>query len=144
MLDVAIPEEVPQDGVVSLESCLEEYFNYKVEITRQLQRRNTLNKTADRDGEKNECVHVDCAETNDKDSISNPSEQKVQAPATQSRPSLLRGRAPSIFSERRINTLNGVAKEGAVTTNGRHRQSSIRKEVLMPAWQFLNLIRECC
>lgn len=143
LLDVAVPEDAPQDGVVSLESCLEEYFNNKVEIKRDLQRRNT--RKSSEGAEKSGDVRVDCTETTILDSRSHTPQPDGGSSLTLNRPSLLHGRVPSIFSERKVDVLKGHEKDGengARQTNGRQRGSSIRKEVLMPAWQFLNLIRE--
>lgn len=144
LLDVAVPEDAPQDGVVSLESCLEEYFNNKVEIKRDLKRRTTMRSGAS-NMEKYADVHVEQIEITDQDSRSNTPQPKPAVPPGVARPSLLHGRAPSIFSERKVDIVQGVDKEdqgGVQPNDGRQRGGSMRKEVLMPAWQFLNLIRK--
>ena len=42
LLEVAVPED-PQDGsAITLEDCLETYFNNRIEVRRYLERRNTL------------------------------------------------------------------------------------------------------
>ncbi|KAI9721329.1 MAG: hypothetical protein M1828_005189 [Chrysothrix sp. TS-e1954] len=141
LLDVAIPEEA-QNGVVTLEKCLEEYFNNRVEVKRELQRRNTLQRTLSKpDPEKPGATHVETIEI--ESPAPTPLAETPRKPAFM-RPTYMRERATSIFSERKveINAAPASDKNEASTTitNGRPRNSSMRKEVLMPAWQFISLI----
>lgn len=143
LLDVAIPDDAPKDGVVSLERCLEEYFNNKVEVKRDLRRQPTL-KPGGTD-ESQSGIHVEYAEVSGEES--NPSTPRMsREPSMQTgRPTFTRQRQPSIFSDRKVEIIDGLEKVGTDDTGKpklRPRGSSIRKEVLMPAWQFLNLIRE--
>lgn len=141
MLDVAIPENLPQGEVLKLESCLEDYFNNRVEVKRHLARRKTLDSAAGlHDEEKSGATHVEVSEVaTSRANSPAPSEDQIQK-STNPRPFQLRQRATSIFSERKLSMLkpgapDGDAKDGDASANA-------KKEVLMPAWQFLSLIRE--
>lgn len=137
MLDVAIPEDIPQGEVVKLETCLEEYFNNRVEVKRHLARRNTVNSLMPGNEEKDAAVHVEVSEIDTpRTSTPAPPEEHIQKAPPQ-RPLHMRERATSIFSERKVK-MNGDSKKSD------DAQKGTKKEVLMPAWQFLNLIRECC
>ena len=145
MLDVAIPEDIPPGETITLEMCLEEYFNNRVEVKRHLMRKDTLVSMHAR--EKGEAAQVECLEVETPYSSSPVAESPLDAPTQQppKRPSPLRDRALSIFSERKVaiadDTSNGNT-ETERTYSSRARANSTRKEVLMPAWQFINLIRE--
>lgn len=145
MLDVAIPEDVPEGVTVTLEMCLEEYFNNRVEVKRHMQRRGTIETLGGRKSslDKGGALHVETVEVDSRGSSPAPNERTLK-PETLQRPLHMRARATSLFSERKVPTLNSLDKS---TSNdqrplGRPRANSTRKEVLMPAWQFLNLIRE--
>lgn len=144
MLDVAIPDNVPQGEVVTLEMCLEEYFNNRVEVKRHLQRRSTINSNPGT-GERHSSIDKGGAtfvETTEVESDRDSGYQQEAPLTTLQRPLHMRQRAESIFSERKVAVHKadaGVNGENSVT--GRGRANSTKKEVLMPAWQFLNLIR---
>lgn len=136
LLDVAIPPP-PEDGsVIALEDCLEQYFNNKIEVKRHLQRRNTLQSVKpekDMDVEMLEVAETPTGERNN----------QWETSVTPSRPTELRRRGQSIFGQRQANDSEPEKKTvddigiGSVRT----RSSTIRREVLMPAWQFFSLIR---
>ena len=42
LLEVAVPEDPGNGSVITLEDCLETYFNNRIEVRRYLERRNTL------------------------------------------------------------------------------------------------------
>ena len=146
LLNVAIPEESIKQGEVTLEKCLEEYFNNRVEVKRELKRRNTLqSQFARKDSmEKDGTLHVESAEVDSAMSspvlttpIDLPSNNPLSRPAKE--------RTASIFAEKRVNAAedkSAGSQKRYPHLYGRRRQDSVRKEVLMPAWQFLNLIRE--
>lgn len=142
LLDVAVPEEAPSDAPLPLEKCLEEYFNNKVEVRRELQRRNTLSeKKGSHEKEKEAATHIDTAEIDDGPETPRPDDAPGWSKL--SRPYQLRERATSIFSDRRTEVLDGVEADTENTKiPATEPKASIRKEVAMPAWQFLNLIRE--
>ncbi|KAI9662045.1 MAG: hypothetical protein M1831_002960 [Alyxoria varia] len=144
LLDVAIPDDAPKD-VVKLEQCLEEYFNNKVEVRRELMRRNTLQSVHSprTPVEKANAVHVENAEVDSNSSTplatEFPKSQPFRPPQAQ--------RHASIFSERKVETQDpprlrrsSSCREDEVKTPARRRKGSMRREVSIPAWQFLNLI----
>ncbi|SMQ53491.1 unnamed protein product [Zymoseptoria tritici ST99CH_3D1] len=164
LLEVAILDQ-PSEGnsVITLEDCLEHYFNNRIEVKRHLenQRRNTL-KTANGQPaypvEKAEHVekvdgglHVEVAEV--APSVSGT--PLVQTPATESpstsskgpldriRPGLGRKRGDSIFSQRRVEIVGIDPDEATVESEApaeKERKMSTKTEVLMPAWQFFKLL----
>jgi hypothetical protein len=148
LLEVAIPEQ-EGEGTITLEDCLETYFNNRIEVKRYLQRQNTIGsmrsvgtETVDTDSEKNETVHIESVE------VSEP-----ESPMTPIRPSDGRRRADSIFGqrytrkameERKFDEKKHLDDMWSNISGGRPRSASLlRKEVLMPAWQFFSLIRGC-
>lgn len=149
LLEVAITEQ-PGDGnsIVTLEDCLEQYFNNRIEVKRHLenQRRNTL-KQSESDEKKEAGLHVEIADLGlqaDSPLVQTPLETPTSAksPLDRIRPGLARGRADSIFSQRRVEIL-GVDPEKSTTqdeTESKTRKMSTRTEVLMPAWQFFKLL----
>lgn len=154
LLEVAIPE-LDDGEVLTLEHCLELYFNNRIEVKRHLQRRNTVQSAANlhlensTDTSKDGAVHIEAVE------LSGPETPTVSTPTVSTptsflppnsplRPTAGRRRADSIFSERYVDA--GIAEkkdDERVNSSGRPRGASIRKEVLMPAWQFFSLIRRC-
>lgn len=157
LLEVAIPEQ-EGDGVITLEDCLETYFNNRIEVKRFLQRQNTIGsvKSADReeverDPEKNETTHVESIELLEPESpmVSTPVSMTPASPLTNIRPTLEgRRRADSIFSQRmksaedrKFDEKGHLEDMWKNSSSGRPRAASLlRKEVLMPAWQFFSLI----
>lgn len=158
LLEVAIPEQEGEE-VITLEDCLETYFNNRIEVKRFLQRQNTIGsvrpadrEVVDRDPEKNETVHVESVELLGPESpmVATPVSMAPSTPLTPVRPTLEgRRRADSIFSQRLRNAEDKKFDEKKHlddmwnnSSGGRPRSASLlRKEVLMPAWQFFSLIR---
>ncbi|KAF2714981.1 ubiquitin C-terminal hydrolase family protein [Pleomassaria siparia CBS 279.74] len=156
LLEVAIPEQ-EEGNAVTLEDCLEEYFNNRIEVKRYLQRQNTLTslRPAESDREKGHSLHIETLEMSGAESPMVESPTSI-TPGSPIRPSLGpiiegRRRADSIFTERA--TLRGRAAEVKhfdekkmldemlnTSSSGRPWASSFRKEVMMPAWQFFSLI----
>ena len=144
LLDVAIPEDpTGQRKEITLEECLEEYFNNRVEVRRYLERRSTLaSLKSPLDGKgKNDSIHVETIEI---DPDSSPSTPSALSPyKTSSRPPA-RSRTQSIIQERYIPSRGNSAVSSLANVNTRDSQrsrtGSLRKEVLMPAWQFFSLI----
>ncbi|KAF2259601.1 cysteine proteinase [Lojkania enalia] len=152
LLEVAIPEQ-EGDESVTLEDCLETYFNNRIEVKRYLQRQNTLTsiRLGEKDLDKNQTVHIESIEVSGSESplVSTPT---TLTPVSPTRPIEGRRRADSIFNERyahqRVSSfekkpfdekrlLDEMLND---SQGGRPRSASIRKEVLMPAWQFFSLI----
>jgi hypothetical protein len=161
LLEVAIPEQ-EGDHVICLEDCLETYFNNRIEVKRYLQRQNTIasNKSRaeawiDKDPEKNEILHVETVELSGADTplVATPTTIEPPSPFSPIRPnSQGRRRTESIFSKRYTQKSLDAAKFDEKkhlqemldnSSSGRPRSASLlRKEILMPAWQFFSLIRE--
>ena len=138
LLDVAIPKP-PEDGSVTrLEDCLEHYFNNKIEVKRHLQRRNTVQSF--RSIDKGKIMQVETMEL----PPDSPKMSPIKNPPA-SRPTDTRRRTDSIFGQRRVE--NGEVSEKKTLDDisigsNRQRAGTIRREVLMPAWQFFSLIRK--
>ncbi|KAE9985171.1 hypothetical protein BLS_009649 [Venturia inaequalis] len=119
LLDVAIPNP-PEDGsVIRLEDCLESYFNNKVEVKRHLQRRNTIQSFRSMD--KGQVITTESIES------------RPGSPASMN----------SIFNHRRIETgepSKYQTRDDILVRGPLRRASTVKKEVLMSAWQFFSLI----
>ncbi|CAE7007674.1 hypothetical protein PTNB73_00086 [Pyrenophora teres f. teres] len=158
LLEVAIPEQ-EGDSVVTLEDCLETYFNNRIEVKRYLQRQNTIasmrsrdGELVDRDPEKNETFHIETTELDGSMTplVSTPISLGPTTPLTSARPILEgRRRADSIFSQRytrqpdmsKFDEKKHVEDVLDTSSGGRPRSASLlKKEILMPAWQFFSLI----
>lgn len=145
LLEVAVPSDTPDDSkTITLEDCLEDYFNNRVEVRRYLERRSTLSSTRSSESTpKAGTVHVETVEV-DSDSTPNTPLSPWSAMATPSRPS--KHRAASIIQQRfvpdQVDPFDAAMLDiGDKRPFSRGRTGSIRKEVLMPAWQFFSLIR---
>lgn len=144
LLEVAIPE--PHDGsTVTLEDCLESYFNNRIEVKRHLERCNTVGSTKSVDSlSKGSTTHVETVEISPSPSTSptalSPPRLDEVTPITSvtesSGSNTPKPRRNSIVQERFI---PGPEGDGNVTSQ---RRGSYRKEVMMPAWQFFSLIRK--
>lgn len=150
LLEVAVPED-PKDGrLVTLEECLETYFNNRIEVKRYLERRNTLNSrkslqsSSSFKGQSSEIdvYHVDTVEPQDLQNT-NPLKFGEFNPTIQKSPDS-HSKAKSIVREFFISEKNDVAEispiEEEIDHQGRARAGSIRKQIMLPAWQFFNLV----
>ncbi|KAF2202648.1 cysteine proteinase [Delitschia confertaspora ATCC 74209] len=155
LLEVAIPGENEPGKLITLEDCLENYFNNRVEVKRHLRRQNTLKSRQNTsssihtpDTEKAEVLHIETVEVAESPTALTPTKQLT--PEIPVRPIEGRRRADSIFSERYIgprkSSKHGFDEKQTLdemlehSSAGRARSPSLRKEVLMPAWQFFSLI----
>jgi hypothetical protein len=147
LLEVAIPEE-PKDGtVIALEDCLETYFNNRIEVKRYLERRGTLNSGRPRssvDLTKGSALHVEVAEYEDSQP-STPMSLSPQNAGPLKSASQTRHRAPSIIREHYVSEKGELLDSSAPLEKesgqpGRKRAGTLKKEVMMPAWQFFSLI----
>ena len=149
LLELAVPDE-PLDGhVITLEECLEMFFNNKIEVKRyldQLERRNTISSIRSRpstDSTKAQASHVEVAEIGDLSQPSSPIAIQTQPspiPVSPVRPSISRKRAPSIIQEHYIDEKKGLHDFPSSIDEKRSLAGRVRKEVMMPAWQFYSLI----
>ena len=152
LLEVAIPAE-PTDGrVVTLEECLENYFNNKIDVKRYLERRATMTSVRSRwsiGSLKGHALHIESVEVEGSQSSTPVSllSQTPEAPYSPLRLAVDKHRVPSIIQETHISEKGDIPnlslskEEEAGNYGGRPRTGSIRKEVMMPAWQFFSLIR---
>jgi hypothetical protein len=141
LLEVAIPPE-PEDGRnITLEDCLETYFNNRIEVRRHLERRATLDSMASTPSpimsEKAALFHLESVEMGSRPFA--PESPFAYSPVPIS-PISTRTRAPSIIRDRFLPEEGGSSDPPHYKPSAR-RKSSMRKEVLMPAWQFFSLIR---
>lgn len=160
LLEVAILDEAP-DGrdVITLEDCLEHYFNNRIEVKRyrEYQRRNTLKGASLAEGatkmEKASATHVEVVEVGpetpvaESPAVLTPAVDVPIATTSALRPTVGRKRQDSIFSQRKIEVVNGVDPDASTNTDeatpgpdSKLRKMSTRTEVLMPAWQFFKLL----
>lgn len=150
LLELAIPDDSLDGHVITLEECLEMFFNNKIEVKRyldSLERRNTLNSVRSRasvDSTKGHASHIEVAEITD---ISQPSSpmafqpQPFAIPVMPLRPTIQRKRAPSIIQEHYVSEKSGMPDLSPSTIDEKTPLSGrTRKEVMMPAWQFFSLI----
>jgi hypothetical protein len=144
LLEVAIPEDsTGEKKSTTLEECLEEYFNNRVEVRRYLERRSTVSsqKSPLDNALKNASIHVETIEVDPESSpatptISAPLDSPIRPPTRPRQPSIIQDRyVPSRTTSGRP-TINHSSTEGS----GRTRSGSLRKTVMMPGWQFFSLI----
>lgn len=152
LLELAIPDENSDKQSVTLEDCLELFFNNKIEVKRyldQLERRNTLSSIRSRrsvDSSKADSSHIEVAEVRNSSQPSTPTPLSPQDMANhilQRRPTLSRKRAPSIIQEHYISEKSEMlALSPSIDEKGEQflPPGRVRKEVVMPAWQFFSLI----
>ena len=160
LLEVALLDEAPEGrDVVTLEDCLEHYFNNRIEVKRyrEYQRRNTLKGASLAEGatkmEKASATHVEVVEVGpdtpvaESPAVLTPAVDAPIASTSALRPTLGRKRQDSIFSQRKIEVVNGIDPETSLKPDeaspgqdNKLRKMSTRTEVLMPAWQFFKLL----
>jgi hypothetical protein len=146
LLEMAVPSQTSGDNQpITLEDCLEDYFNNRVEVRRYLERRSTRSSVRSHEStaSKAGAVHVENAEV-DADSLPPTPLSPSPGAASPSRPS--RHRTTSIIQQRFVPDREDPGDASVLDTGlkrpvNRLRTGSIRKEVLMPAWQFFSLIR---
>ena len=156
LLEVAIPDE-PTDGtVVTLEDCLETYFNNRIEVKRYMERKGTRGSIRSRastdvdiDSNKANAFHIETAEVEDSPPASPAltSRQSHTSAPSPLRPTQNWKRVPSIIQERYLDEKGEELGDQSAGGSGtgqpsRHRSGSIRKEIMMPAWQIFSLIRK--
>ncbi|KAL5342950.1 ubiquitin carboxyl-terminal hydrolase-domain-containing protein [Aspergillus crustosus] len=137
LLEVALPEPV-EGKTVTLEECLESYFNNRIEVKRYLERQNTVEPVKSSESlTKGACAHVETVEISTPTSSSPTALSPMVTPITSvtERPTLEKAkyRRRSIIQEKYVPDLG----KGTLSED---RRRSYRKEVMMPAWQFFSLI----
>ncbi|KAI9882631.1 MAG: ATP binding [Watsoniomyces obsoletus] len=144
LLQVSIPSELVEGRVITLEDCLESYFNNRVEVRRHLDRKGVPPSLYSSDSISGTTFHADAV------SISTPPASPVRSPPGPLRNAFgaleTRARSPSIIRDRFVDPdpdptpTDGEPKGTVEVPPRRRRRSTLRKEVLMPAWQFFSLI----
>lgn len=149
---IEVPVPVQPDGGpgITLEDCLETYFDNRVEVNRFQYRRNTMSSM--RSGmsiEKGQSMHVEVTGFND----SQPSTPQglrgaeAMSPLSPIRPAVDRQKMPSVITTSHdpekadlVDVSSPVNRDDLAAS--RRRAGSLKKEVTMPAWQIFNLIRK--
>ncbi|KAI9791980.1 MAG: hypothetical protein M1816_003249 [Peltula sp. TS41687] len=145
LLQVGIPNESTDGRVITLEDCLENYFNNRIEVRRHLERKGTMTSFRSMDSMKAQAFQTEIVEAG----TSLSPQSHVQSPlaavpdtldmtgSADRSPSIIRDRVVAMEVEPTHGDQSGSTESGRRT--GR-RRSTIRKEVLMPAWQFFSLL----
>ena len=144
LLEVAVP-----DQPAKLEECLESYFNNSVEVVRKLERSNTVSskrsgRSSSVDKGDSQHVEVTVAEVSWSNPVTPTSVHPPRSPLSPSgrhrTDSFIRPRVIPGIQEDEKGDRAGEADAVSLRKSSL-RHGSVRKEVLMPAWQFFNLIR---
>ncbi|EPS37623.1 hypothetical protein H072_8673 [Dactylellina haptotyla CBS 200.50] len=142
LLNIAIPSEAEDSGPITLERCLEEYFNNRVDVQRKLEQRAVTASAADSLLDPllfDEKSHIDEKSPLDEKPTLNGLHIEYadlgSAPATPSTPV-----GPRTL-ERKSSLLRTIESNSkSATPKTRRRAQSVRKEITIPAWQFFNLL----
>ncbi|KAJ5833740.1 hypothetical protein N7474_002051 [Penicillium riverlandense] len=150
LLEVAIPPERADGQTLTLEDCLEAYFNNRIEVKRYLEenRESLLSSTESTESlTKGSSAHVEEITGTLTPTASNTSQSFRASPASSTTGIDATGtatrtlpRRDSIVRERFIPDPTDE-KADAKSDGSQPRKGSYRKEVMMPAWQFFSLIR---
>ena len=150
LLEVAVPEDSGDGRTITLEECLENYFNNRIEVKRYLERRNTLNSTLSRpsfSSFKGQVSHIETVEVKDAQTPTGFKKGLFSSTAqnSPSKPINSRSKATGIVREFFVSEKSEVPEiassiEEECDHPGRRRATSLRKEIMLPAWQFFNLI----
>ena len=145
LLEVAVlTEPVEGKSVVTLEDCLEHYFNNRVEVKRHMELQRRMSYQTSHSTDKDPGLHIETVEYIEGSEPLTPALKPASLPAMkkgpldQIRPTAGRKRADSIFSQKRV--LMDAERLKSEHSQA-ERKSSTRTEVLMPAWQFFKLLR---
>lgn len=132
LLDVAIPEEpLPDGSVVKLEDCLENFFNNKVEVKRMLQRRNTITSRPSDILAKRQTSQAGQLEDVKKTNAETSFFRKTN---------LMNLSNPTVKTANHKNSKDDSVISYGIKSKDDDTSNSLRKEVLIPAWQFFHLV----
>lgn len=158
LLHVAIPTQSSDGGPIKLESCLETYFISRIDVKRRHERPSTLSSIKSNDSLRSDHSHPDAApryndsaspSTQSLDAVIGKSQELKKSLVSQNNPSehpTGRKGSQSLVRERFFSDTDEESDRSKQdldpTISGRKRKGSIRKEVMMPAWQVFSLIRK--
>ncbi|KAL4807798.1 ubiquitin carboxyl-terminal hydrolase-domain-containing protein [Aspergillus unguis] len=138
LLEVAIPEPVEGQQGVTLEECLESYFNNRIEVKRYLERQNSVKEAKSADSLlKGSTAHVETIEISTPTSSSPKTMTPMATPVTSVMENPVSDPPPKY---RRNSIIQPKYIPDSDEDVSKQRQGSYRKEVMMPAWQFFSLI----
>lgn len=150
ILEVAVPEDADDGRLITLEGCLENYFNNRIEVKRYLERRNTLKSKLSRRSAssfKGQTLHIETAEVEDSQTpiTSKKWPFSPSSPKSPGKPLDSFTRNEGIVRDFWASEKSEVSEisspsETEIDNQGRPRAGSMRKEIMLPAWQFFNLI----
>ena len=137
LLEVAIPPKPEDERTLTLEDCLENYFNNRIEVKRllkqshsaKLERSNTVSSVRSSRSERESSTHVEVAER------SAPNTPTTVGPPSPLSPT--RQRTQSIIRRRLVDEEEGnspTTNLGIVSARNSVRKQSLRHEVVIPAW----------
>ncbi|KAK6349637.1 hypothetical protein TWF696_005919 [Orbilia brochopaga] len=129
LLNVAIPSE--PDGPITLEKCLEEYFNNRVDVQRKLEQR-AVSTPID--------ASLDPMLLDEKPPINGSHIEYADLGSTPTTPSTPSGPKTLERKASLLRTIEANSKVAHGTPKQRKRSQSLRKEITIPAWQFFNLL----
>lgn len=143
LLEVAVPDPPADGGSVSLEDCLESYFNNQVDVRRYM---NVLERTNTMSSIRSEDLPLPEKEL-ELGELSQPQTATPTSPLSPASPLSPGGRHRSQSIIRNI-VVEGIERDATsdpTDTQSRHSNSvrkgkTTRREVSMKAWQFFNLI----
>ncbi|TVY31973.1 hypothetical protein LSUB1_G008364 [Lachnellula subtilissima] len=143
LLEVGIPEDHDPNTPIKFEDCLEGYFNNNIEVTRNLHRSNTISSVRSARSHSTGAGTSPRLETREI-SWSQTTTSWSETPTTESPITPVspggRKRGASIFQQivDKDETGEPVTPRERANTPGSMRKGS--KAVMMPAWQFYNLL----
>ncbi|KAG0126533.1 putative ubiquitin carboxyl-terminal hydrolase [Tuber indicum] len=138
LLNVALPDEGadPSDPI-PLEACLEEYFNGRVDVRRQLERRATADTVHSHDVEKGSALHIETVDLGSSPNTPAATPISSQPPPLAPAPSVLGPLAAgkpllvrTVKVESEIESEDGKLK----------KSTTLRREMLLPAWCFFSVL----
>ncbi|ODH39043.1 hypothetical protein ACO22_02051 [Paracoccidioides brasiliensis] len=155
LLQVAIPTETADSKSITLEDCLEAYFNNQIAVKRYLDRKYTEMSVYSTDSvTKDGLSYIETSDLETSPTSDSPISRSFSGSTKVTDPPVYMSHTPSpihlkahtrsssIIVNRFIpedNSNEGGDNTNAVTPN-RLRRGTFRKEVLLPAWQMFSLI----
>ncbi|KAH0609849.1 uncharacterized protein H6S33_012395 [Morchella sextelata] len=147
LLNLSIPPEWGPDDVVPLEACLESYFHSRVDVKRQLERQATMDplqppRMPDHDNADEKGSEVLLIETAD---LGSQPSSPIATPQTPVTPSFQPAESSGPSTRPRKESLSLVrtvtVEDHVVVPGGRRkRATTMRKEVMLPAWCFFSIL----